>query len=152
MGAAGTFRWRRRCPSRRRKQSTGAAVRKLPALQLSLCAAAAFLGACAPDHRGEALQQHYVSSNYSVRATPYEYGTPSPYGYTVPWGQPDAETVGYLPADQFSPRPGLVCERGRHVCVTATGIDDAETERYLGSREKWKRDKRFAPPQAYILP
>lgn len=113
---------------------------------------AVLLAACAPDHRGEAIQQHYISSDYGVRATPYEYGNASPYGYNTPWGQPNAETVGYLPADQFSPRPGLICERGRHVCFTQTGIDYAETERYLGPREKWKRGRRFAPPQSYILP
>lgn len=112
---------------------------------------AMLLTACAPDHQGEAIQQHYVSSGDEFRTTPYAYNTPSPYGYPPPWGQPNAETVGYLSSDHFSPRPGVVCERGRHVCYTSNGIDTAETERYLGSREKWKREKAYGSPQTYFM-
>jgi hypothetical protein len=115
------------------------------------CGAIAFLlAACAPDHRGEAIQQHYVSSGDDLRASPYTYGNPSPYGYNTPWGQPDAETIGYRWPDQFSPRPGLVCEQGRHICFTQNGPDYAETDRYLGSREKWKREKAYGTPQTYF--
>ncbi|MBI2256841.1 MAG: hypothetical protein HYU58_19630 [Proteobacteria bacterium] len=113
--------------------------------------AAIWLAACAPDHRGEAIQQHYVSSDYGVRTTPYAYGNPSPYGHNTPWGQPDAETIGYLWPDHFSPRPGLVCESSRHICYGPNGVDYAETEKYLGPRDKWKRDQRYGTPQTYLL-
>ncbi|MDY0873125.1 hypothetical protein SMD31_14380 [Dongia rigui] len=112
---------------------------------------AGLLAACAADHQGEAIQQHYISSGEDLRSTPYAYSNPAPYGYHLPWGQPNAETVGYLSADRFAPRPGLVCERGRHVCYTSNGIDAAETERYLGPRGKWKRDKAYGTPQTYFM-
>jgi hypothetical protein len=112
---------------------------------------AMLLAACATDHQGEAVQQHYISSDYGVRATPYAYGNPSPYGYNTPWGQPDAETIGYLYPDQFSPRPGLVCESARHICFTQAGVDYAETEKYLGPRGKWKTDQRYGTPQTWFI-
>lgn len=111
----------------------------------------AFLNACAPDHLGEAVQQSYILSDYGISAAPYVYGNPAPYGYHTPWGQSNAGAIGYLPSDHFSPQPSLVCERSRYVCYGAGGIDYAATEKYLGSRKMWKRQKLYAPPQAYIL-
>lgn len=112
---------------------------------------AVLLSACAPNYLGAASEQRYVSSTYGVTATPYAYGNPSPYGYHTPWGLPNAETIGYLYPDQFSPRPGLVCERARHMCYSREGVNYIETEYYLGSRAKWKRDKAFGTTQTYFM-
>ncbi len=111
----------------------------------------AFLSACAPDHYGAVIQQRYISADYDISAAPYAYGNPAPYGYHTPWGQSNPGAIGYLPSNQFSPHPSLLCERSRHVCYGPRGIDYGATEKYLGSRNMWKRQKLYAPPQAYIL-
>ena len=117
----------------------------------ALAFAAIFAAGC--DTPPEPVKVRYVSSTYAVDTTPYIYGNPSPYGYATPWGQADAETMGYLGAEVFSPRQGLICERSRHACYGASGaIDDAETARYLGPREQWQRQKLYPATQAFVVP
>src|SRR5690349_18683525 len=116
-----------------------------------LIAATLLLAACTSNQNPPAIvQQQAVHSEFGVDVSPYAYGHPSPYGYAVPWGQPDAVTGGYLGANRFSPRQGLICERSRNICYTRNGIDLAATDQYLGNREQWNRQRLFGDQAVYI--
>lgn len=117
----------------------------------SIALAGLLMSACAPDYVGPAAKPRHIYSEYGIDYSPYAYGNLSPYDYPRPWGQPDAETAGYLGANRFSPRQGLICERSRNVCYDRDGVDDAETTKYLGSREAWNRLRLYGGgPQIYV--
>lgn len=90
-----------------------------------------------------------VYSTYGIDASPYAYGNPSAYGYANPWSQPNAATSGYMGDNRFSPRPGLLCERSRNICYDRNGFSDAETTKYLGSRDAWNSKRLYGGPEIY---
>ncbi|WP_374312963.1 YcgJ family protein [Dongia sp.] len=108
------------------------------------------LAACTSTPPPKPVQLRAISSGEGVDLATYAHGNPSPYGYATPWGQPSAETTGYLGANRFSPAPGLICERGRNVCYDRNGIDLAATERYLGSRDEWNRQRLYGDAKIYV--
>ncbi|MBK8157638.1 MAG: hypothetical protein IPK59_02185 [Rhodospirillaceae bacterium] len=68
------------------------------------------LGACTPDNPPQATVPRPVYSEFGIDVSPYAYGNPSPYGYANAWSQPTGASNGYLGANRFSPRQGLMCE------------------------------------------
>ena len=110
------------------------------------------VGACTPEHPPQATVPRPVYSEFGIDVSPYAYGNPSPYGYANAWGQPNAATSGYLGANRFSPRQGLMCERSRNVCYDQNGISEAETTKYLGSRDAWNRERLYGSARVYIPP
>lgn len=116
----------------------------------SIALAGLTLSACAADHPPQVMRPRPVYSEYGVDVSPYAYGNPQPYGYPVSWGQPNGETGGYLGANRFSPRQGLICEWSLHVCYDRSGVNDAETTKYLGSRDAWNRQRLYGSPRVYI--
>jgi hypothetical protein len=118
---------------------------------LSIALAGLTLSACTSDQPPpQVMLPRPLYSTYGVDASSYAYGNPAPYGYGNPWGQPDAETGGYLGANRFSPRPGLICERSLHVCYDRNGVQDAETTQYLGSRDAWNRSRLYGGQENYV--
>ncbi len=116
----------------------------------SVALVSVMLSACSASPPPQVMQPRPVYSDYGIDVSPYAYGNPSPYGYANPWGQPDAATIGYLGANRFSPREGLICERSRNVCYDRNGVNDAETTKYLGSRDAWNRLRLYGSQQVYI--
>ena len=132
---------------------TGPKLRRfaLAALALAQVALApAVLAACTSAPPPKPVQLRALSSGEGVDLSPYAYGNLSPYGYATPWGQPSAETTGYLGGNRFSPAPGFICERSRNVCYDRNGIDLAATEKYLGSRDAWNRQRIYGDAKIYV--